>query len=37
MLKIVSADEETLAAVFHGVLPSTHDDPIVGPVLPRLL
>jgi hypothetical protein len=34
--EIVGADATALAAVFHGILPSTFDDPILGPVLQRL-
>ena len=30
-------DSETLAAYFHPILPATWQDPVVGPVLERLL
>ncbi|HRI65037.1 MAG TPA: hypothetical protein PK156_12400 [Polyangium sp.] len=32
-----SVDAETLAAYFHPILPATWEDPVVGPVLRRLL
>lgn len=32
-----SVDPETLAAYFHPILPTTWQDPVVGPVLERLL
>lgn len=34
---VPSVDPETLAAYFHPILPATWRDPMVGPVLERLL